>query len=219
LDLEGIGEFNRRYADRGAVAIDTFEAKAASEGEIEEIMRRMPPSLQPYIEIPIERDPGRLIDAIGRAGGRAKVRTGGVTRDAFPRTADLVRFLRRCVDADVPFKATAGLHHPLRAEYRLTYAADSPSSSMFGFLNLFLAAAFLREGMPETDAARLLEEGSAEALQLDDRGVGWRGYRLDLKSLTEARQDGMISFGSCSFTDPIGDLEALQLLQPRAQRA
>jgi hypothetical protein len=219
MDLKRIGEFNYRQAGRGAAAVDTFEAKATSEGEIEEIMRRMPPGLQPYIEIPIERDPVHLIDAIGRAGGRAKVRTGGVTPDAFPRTADLVRFLRRCVHAGVPFKATAGLHHPLRAEYRLTYAPDSPSSSMFGFLNLFLAAAFLREGMPETDAVGLLEEGSAEALQLDDRGAGWRGYRLDLQSLTDARQEGMISFGSCSFTEPIGDLEALQLLQPRAQRA
>ena len=102
----------------------------------------------------------RSLAAVRRLGGRAKVRTGGVTRDAFPTTSDLIRFLRRCVRAGLPFKATAGLHHPLRAEYRLTYAPDSPAGVMFGFLNLFLATAFLRAGMEETEAARLLEERS-----------------------------------------------------------
>ena len=82
----------------------------------------------------------------------------GITKDAFPKTSELIRFLRGCVQAGLPFKATAGLHHPLRAEYRLTYAPDSPTGVMFGFLNLFLATAFLRAGMAESEAARLLEE-------------------------------------------------------------
>jgi hypothetical protein len=90
---------------------------------------------------------------------------------------------------------------------------------MFGFLNLFLAAAFLRAGMDEAGAAQLLEEGSPEAFQIDDKGIRWRNHRLDLESLTDARRVGMISFGSCSFTEPIADLESLHLLEPRAQRA
>ena len=220
-DLEHLRRFNHRHATSGAPVFtaDTFEVKASSNSAIEEIMRRAPAGLQTYIEIPIDRNPGDLITTIGRLGGRAKVRTGGVTPEAFPPTADLIRFIRGCIEAGVPFKATAGLHHPLRAEYRLTYAPESPRATMFGFLNVLLASAFLRAGMDEVDAARVLEEGSPEAFRVDDGGIRWRNYRLDLESLSEARRVGMISFGSCSFTEPVADLQSLHLLEPRAQRA
>ena len=220
-DLTQIGEFNRRHSEPGrpVITADTVEVKAASENDIAEIIRLMPRGLQTYIEIPRESDPYPLIAAMGELGGRAKVRTGGVTPDAFPSTRDLLRFLHGCVRAGVPFKATAGLHHPLRAEYGLTYAPDSPRGTMFGFLNLFLTVAFLRAGMNETEASLVLEEGSPEAFQADRSGISWRKHRLDLQSLRALREDGIISFGSCSFTEPIQDLEALHLLEPRTQRA
>jgi hypothetical protein len=220
-DLDMTAEFNRRYSPPGAptVPADTIEAKASSVSGIEDIMHRMPRTLQAYIEVPIDRDPRDLLAAVRQLGGRAKVRTGGVTNDAFPTTRDLIRFLRGCAQAGLPFKATAGLHHPLRAEYRLTYAPDSPVGVMFGFLNVFLTTAFLRAGMEETDASRLLEEGSAEAFQIDEGGIAWKGHRLDLDGLREARRFGVVSFGSCSFAEPIGDLEALQLLGSGVRQA
>ena len=220
-DLETAAEFNRRHSQPGTPALlaDTIEVKASSVGDIEEIMHRIPGALQAYVEIPIDGDPRDLVAVVRRLGGRAKVRTGGVTRDAFPTTNQLIRFLRRCVEAGLPFKATAGLHHPLRAEYPLTYAPDSPAGMMFGFLNLFLATAFLRAGMEEADAARLLEEGSPEAFQIDDTGIAWTSHRLDLDALRDARHFGVVSFGSCSFTEPIGDLEALHLLGSGARQA
>jgi len=211
-DLELIDGFNRRGATRAP--IDTVEVKATSENAVGEIIRLVPDSLQAYIEVPIDRDPSHLVAAIGRGGRRAKVRTGGVTREAFPHTEDLVRFLRATVQFAVPFKATAGLHHPLRATYRLTYAEDAPSGTMFGFLNLLLASAFLRSGMEEVEVVQLLEEDHPEAFQADASGFSWRNRRLELKSLSDARRHGMISFGSCSFTEPIADLESLQLLAP-----
>lgn len=220
-DLLQVGEFNRRHSEPGSAAImaDTVEVKATSEIGIAEIMRLIPGSLQAYIEIPVDADPAPLIAATRWLGGRAKVRTGGVTAHAFPSTADLLRFLHACVRAGLPFKATAGLHHPLRAEYRLTYAPDSPCGTMFGFLNLFLTVAFLRAGMNQTDAARVLEEQSPRAFEANDAGISWRNYRLDLQSLSQVREDGIISFGSCSFTEPIQELESLHLLESRTQRA
>jgi hypothetical protein len=210
-DLQLLDAFSRRHINSAAI-IDTVEVKATSENGVGEIIRLVPSSFQTYIEIPIDRDPRELIAAIGHGGRRAKVRTGGVTQDAFPQTGDLLRFLRETVRLAVPFKATAGLHHPLRATYRLTYAEDGPSGTMFGFLNLLLAVAFLRSGMEEAEVARVLEEGEPDALQADDSGISWRNRHLDLKALSDARRLGMISFGSCSFTEPLGELEALHLL-------
>src|SRR5919107_178172 len=137
-DLAEVAAFNSRYNSTALpIVVDSLELKASSVSAIEASMRRIPPHLQAYIEIPIDGDPRDLISALAHAGGRAKVRTGGVTPDAFPTSSDLIRFMATCLRAGIPFKATAGLHHPLRAEYKLTYAADSPRGRMFGFLNLF----------------------------------------------------------------------------------
>jgi hypothetical protein len=213
-EIEAIGEFNCRHAadGAGAAAVDVVEAKAASPGTAERLLSRIPSYLQPYVEIPVARDPAPLASAVAKAGGRLKVRTGGVTPDAFPSAGDLVRFLRAARDAGVPFKATAGLHHPLRAEYRLTYDPGSACGTMFGFLNLFLAAAFVGTGLDDTAAERLLEERDRQAFRFDAGGVEWRGRRLDLDDIRQARESVIISFGSCSFTEPIGDLQSLGLL-------
>ena len=112
----------------------------------------------------------------------------------------------------MPFKATAGLHHPLRAEYRLTYEPDSVRGTMFGFLNLFLTSAFMAAGLDDRQAGLLLEEGDRDSIRFDDSGVEWQGRRLGLAAIHRSRQDGIASFGSCSFTEPIGDLESLGLL-------
>ena len=213
-DLHEIGELNCRHAAEGAGAVtaDVVEARADSAEAVGRLLSRMPSWLQAYVEIPVARDPAPLVAAIGAAGGRAKVRTGGITAEAFPPASDLVRFIRTCLSAGVPFKATAGLHHPLRADYRLTYEPDSPRGTMFGFLNLFLATAYLADGLDDDTAARLLEERDAAAIRWDDSGVAWRGRRLGLDALGRAREAGIVSFGSCSFTEPIGDLESLRLL-------
>jgi hypothetical protein len=214
-ELEVIGEFNCRHAAEGAgaIAVDVVEAKADSADAVERILSRIPSYLQAYVEIPLARDPAPLATAVAKRGGRLKVRTGGVTADAFPAAADLVGFLRAARAAGVPFKATAGLHHPLRAEYRLTYEPGSACGTMFGFLNLFLAAAFVGAGQDDDAAVeRLLEERDRQAFRFDAGGVEWRGRRLDLDTIRLARESFIVSFGSCSFTEPIGDLQSLGLL-------
>jgi hypothetical protein len=218
-ELKQVAEFNQRHAKSGAARIDAVEAKATLPEAVRETMHLMPRDLQAYIEIPVDRDPAGLLAAIKQTGGRAKVRTGGVTQDGFPATSDLLRFLQSCKGARVPFKATAGLHHPLRAEYRLSYEPDSPTGTMFGFLNLFLAAAFLADDMDESKAAQVLEEKSPVAFEFDQRGVRWQSYRVGPEVLARARKDSIVSFGSCSFTEPIEELQALNLLQPTRQQA
>ncbi len=213
-EVRALGELNCRHAASGAAALvaDVVELKAATAEQVESALAALPKHLQVYVEIPVDQDPAHLVAAITRRGARAKVRAGGITPEAFPSTADLLRFLRACTSAGVPFKATAGLHHPLRASYRLTYEADSPRGTMFGFLNLFLTAAFLHQEMDDADAARLLEEGDPRAFTVDDSDITWRGRRIEADALRAAREQAIVSFGSCSFTEPIDDLVSLHLL-------
>ena len=209
-DLATIAAFNRGHAGRATV--DTIELKAGTPGAIAAALGAIDGRLDAFVELPIDRDPSSLVAELAGLGGRAKVRTGGVTPDAFPPPVDLIQFLRCCVEAGVPFKATAGLHHPLRGAYRLTYAQGSPSATMFGFLNVFLAAAFLEHGMGRADALALLEETSPDAFHFDEEGVAWRAHRLADAELRHTRRRSALAFGSCSFQEPIDDLHALGLL-------
>ena len=87
--------------------------------------RRAPPGTERYVEVD-PKGPGleELLAAIRDTGAGAKIRTGGVSAEAFPTPGAVLGFLRACHEIGVRFKATAGLHHPLRATYRLTYAPE-----------------------------------------------------------------------------------------------
>jgi hypothetical protein len=212
-EVRRLEAFNCRHAADGAdLVVDAVELKAESVESIAAALAQIPSQLQAYVEIPIESDPVHLVSAIGKAGARAKLRTGGITVEAFPRSADVVRFLQRCIEKAVSFKATAGLHHPLRAEYRLTYAPSSLTGTMYGFLNLFLAAGFMHAGMDAESAIELLEERSPDAFGFAEGEVSWRGRRLERDRIARIRRDTITAFGSCSFTEPIADLQALGLL-------
>ncbi|MDH3252352.1 MAG: hypothetical protein OEM41_06135 [Ignavibacteria bacterium] len=204
-------DFNRRHAERTA-RIETVEVKATTTDEVRRIGRSAGGRFTVYCEFPIGDGLSDLISSAAEAGLRAKVRTGGVTPEVFPPTTDLVRFLYACSTKRLPFKATAGLHHAVRGSYRLTYERNSPSGTMSGFLNVFVAAALLVEGMDINDAVRVLEETDAGAFQFDESGVVWRSYRLPLDRLSLSRRGFAIAFGSCSFLEPIEEMRALNLL-------
>jgi hypothetical protein len=211
-DVQLIGEFNCRHAadGAGAVVIDSFELRASTPERIAAAGRSLPGWADAFVEVPLEPDPEPLIAAIAHSGLRAKARTGGVTPDAIPAAEQVARFIAACVRHDVPFKATAGLHHPLRAEFPLTYEAAAPRATMHGYLNVFLAAALLRGGGTEADAQRLLEECDAAAFDVDATAVVWRDRRFAVQELADARALAL-SFGSCSFTEPVADLASLNL--------
>jgi hypothetical protein len=217
-DLERVAAFNDRHTGGAGTVIDAIELKADSVRVIRDTLRQVPDQLQVYVEVPIEQEPAELIAALHAAQGRAKVRTGGVTPDAFPSTAKLAGFLSTCVRAGVPFKATAGLHHALRGDYPHTYAIDSSRGSMFGFLNLFLATALLEAGGDRSSTSRMLEESSPGSLQVDEWSIRWNDWSLDLELLRRARER-MVSFGSCSFTEPLAELRSLQLLGSEVRQA
>jgi hypothetical protein len=116
------------------------------------------------------------------------------------------------VAANVRFKVTAGLHHPLRAKYRLTYEPDGPTGMMFGFLNVFVATGVAQDGGSIADIATALEEQSPSTFLVNDQEIVWRTYRIDISRIISLRSELATSFGSCSFTEPIEDLKSLNLL-------
>jgi hypothetical protein len=218
-DLARIRQFNARRINARmasptsarAAVIESVEARVASAHEIERLSAILPPELAAYFEVPLSSC-SECIAAVAGCGRRAKIRMGGETSDKFPAAASVIEFIRLCAAANVPFKATAGLHHPLRSVHRFTDQPESASGIMHGFVNVFLASAFLRAGMESELAVQLLEEQSAGAFHFDSGGVRWRQHRASRDEIKAARQDLAISFGSCSFTEPIDDLRSLHLL-------
>jgi len=214
-DMDRIASFNENHLDpaRGRVIIDAIELKADSAARIDAAMERMPEWLLPHFELPLTTDVRGLIAALAGDQIAAKARTGGVTPDLFPSSEQLARFILACAAADVPFKATAGLHHPLRAEHKLTYEPDSPTGTMHGFLNVFIAGCLAKASLlGQAETIDLLEERSIDAFQFDADGATWRDRRLTAEQIARSRSDFALSFGSCSFTEPVEDLRKLALI-------
>jgi hypothetical protein len=84
---------------------------------------------------------------------------------------------------------------------------------MHGFLNLFMASAFAREGFRPAVLEEVMEEEFEEVFEFDDNGIYWqREHFINIQQIEKLRERGAISFGSCSFDDPITDLQKIGLL-------
>jgi hypothetical protein len=195
------------------IVCDTLEIKVHSEEMIEKAVQSMVTGVTPYFEVPLNEDFPDLIAKLAMTGQRAKLRTGGVTPESFPSTPAIIRFVRTCLGAGVLFKATAGLHHPIRCFRPLTYASDSPSGTMHGFLNLFLMTGFVLEGFRLSLLEDVMEEEFDEVFRFEDKSITWReNFSLNLWQLEAIRRKGLQSFGSCSFDEPVAELQALGVL-------
>lgn len=215
-DIARIGEFNQRHCaeDRGLAAVDAVELRAASAEQVEQALDAIPDDLFPFFEVPvIGADPRGLVAALAGSAAAAKIRTGGVTADAFPTPDQVAAFLVACAAAEVPFKATAGLHHPVRAEHPLTYEPGCPRGVMHGFLNVFLAATFVRcTGADGRRAAEVLSCTDPRQFHFTEEGVRFGGLFAEDTCLAESREAFALAYGSCSFDEPITDLRGLGLL-------
>lgn len=209
--VQTLEDFN--HAHRANVVADALEVKAETSHQIKEIHNALPTGLETYFEIPVGESLADLIATLAILGTRAKIRTGGVTEEAFPPVERITKFMRVCLAANVPFKATAGLHHALRCVKPLTYEPDAPEGMMNGFLNVFLAAAFLRNGYQPRLINDLLRDRRADNFLFDDNGVLWRQeHFLNSLQIENLRLRSAISFGSCSFVEPVEDLQEIGLL-------
>jgi len=215
-DRAAIGGWAQRNSHSASQAtIDTLEIRAASREEIKQAAQAYQDAFegrcQLYFEIPPQHWTA-LLQTVGVAHGRAKIRTGGESPAAIPPEGSVLQFLRLASERRLAFKATAGLHHPLRAMQRLTYKEDSPNAVMHGFVNVFAAATLLwHEPKMSQEAAWILAERDADAVTMDGDMMTWQNSSVTLttEQIRAARERFAISFGSCSFIEPVADLRAL----------
>ena len=209
-DAARVESWNASHAGRAVV--DAVELKAASPAQADASLDALPAGLTAFVEVAPDENLDDLLATLRRRGARAKIRTGGVLAEAIPDAADVARFIAACAAAGVAWKATAGLHHPVRAEQALSYEAASPRAVMHGFLNVFAAAVFARTGSTLEELEAVLREPAAQAFRFDAEGLAWRHRRATTPELAAARRDFAVSFGSCSFAEPVAELHALGVL-------
>ncbi len=135
-----------------------------------------------------------------------KLRSGGVSADAFPTSHQIARVLVNAVKQHVPIKFTAGLQQPIR-QFR-----DEVKTKMHGFLNVLGAAVLASEHeWDEKQISKMLEDENGTSFSFSDASFVWREWKITTSRI-KARRNLVTSFGSCSFDEPREDLRALNLL-------
>ncbi len=207
-DLERIAAFNLAHADpaEGRAAIGSIELRGSDTAGIESALDVIPDDLFPFFELPLSGDPRGLLAALSGCDAGAKVRTGGAKPDAYPSPEQLARFIHAAAAAEVPFKATAGLHHPLR------HRSAGSGAWEFGYINVFAAAVIAcAGGSSETELCGVLEQQEPQSFAFEPDRLRYARRTLTGDQIAHARRTFAVSFGSCSFTEPLEGLRALHL--------
>ncbi len=149
-----------------------------------------------------------------------KLRCGGVVKEAFPTVEQIAAMIQTCVISEVPMKFTAGLHHPIR------HFAEEYDEYMHGFINTFGAGIFATT-FPKPNnlqekyrmfilLSHMIDDQNAENFSFTNNSLIWKvgddrdtEFEIDDEKIKTAREKNMISYGSCSFQEPIDDLSQL----------
>lgn len=211
-------EFNCKHwngSEAGHAVCDSVEIAVRTTDAVSSAREAFPEFFRVFLEIPVSPNPSQLVSAAARKGAAAKIRTGGVVAEAIPQPGDVVRFIAACNEHGARFKATAGLHHPICSKYPLTYEPASASARMYGYINVLLASAFLRSGAEHELVRDILLENDPAAFALAEAGVTWRSHRVAATELRDTREQFFLSFGSCSFQEPVDEAKSLGFLDSR----
>ena len=196
---------------RGALAIDSVEIKAPSAMQADRLLQDWRAGPASYVEF-APAEAMAALPLLARLAARAKVRLGGVTAEAIPSPEVVAEFLTACARAKVAFKATAGLHHAVRGMYPLTYEPQSARAMMYGFVNVFLAAVLAYRGEDARALTGTLEERKASAFVFGEDNVRWHGFDAGVDEIETVRREFAISYGSCSFSEPVEEAKAHEWL-------
>jgi hypothetical protein len=208
--LEGIRSLQKQHGD--LVSVPQLEMVMPSDVDLAKLTEAAALladlKLQTFWETPAERAE-QTIALLARAKQPSfgyKLRTGGVTADAFPGSVQIAQAILASTKHHVPIKFTAGLHHPIR-QFR-----DEVKTEMHGFLNVLGAGVLSAEHhWDEAQTVDMLEDQNAKSFEFHDTVFAWRDWEITLDRI-KARRKFVTSFGSCSFDEPREDLRALTFL-------
>ncbi len=210
-------------------SVQSFQSRLGSAATIEQLEMPLPPdangdvlgaiqarlgnsNLKTFWEAPADRAP-HAIELLAQSNAanpkRAlgfKLRTGGVTADAFPSSAQIASALAAAGKQRVPIKFTAGLHHPVRLFH------ESVQTKMHGFLNVIGGGVLaLEHRWTETQIAQLLEDEELASFSVTEEFFAWRDWKISPERI-RIQRELVTSLGSCSFDEPRDDLRTLKLL-------
>lgn len=234
-DISAVDAFEAQHGDR--VRVEAFELKLPANllrtrdgGAIRGFIRRTCEALHEakhlkaaaFFETPLIDDWRAIFDSTASSAAQAqaelsktgcevmpamKLRTGGLEAAAFPSSEQIAVVIRACLDHGVPLKFTAGLHHAIRR------FDPGVRAMMHGFLNLYLAGVLAHAVALEVhDIQAIIDEQDAREFVINDSSLAWNDAEAMLDEVRVARRSRLISFGSCSFDEPVDELRALGLL-------
>jgi hypothetical protein len=219
-DLADIAVCRERHA--GQVVLDVMElrlpagmpAARAALVEAAELTRQLGLTLFFEASVPDRETLPALLRLIHQAPfvspAGFKLRTGGLVPEAFPTSEQIAFALTASLAEGVPFKATAGLHHPLPR------FDESVQARMHGFVNLFTAGVLVHaRGIGAEQVRDILDDNDPGHFSFTDAALEWNGWTANAEEIALARQKAVLSFGSCSFDEPRDDLLALGWLTDR----
>lgn len=222
-DLVDIESF--RTAHAAAALVDVYETRLPEQEldyqlRADTLVQETAASLQsaglaPFFEVPFnarwQPRARRAIAALAalpepKAAG-FKLRTGGVRPEHIPTPQQVAWALLEASRAGVALKCTAGLHHPFR------HFDPAVGAMMHGFINVFMAGVLAGQPAADIDLlAALLEEQEPASFHFDSLSITWKGLKAAIDQIQDSRESGVVSFGSCSFLEPLEDLRTNQLL-------
>jgi len=135
-----------------------------------------------------------------------KIRCGGMTPDAYPTVKEVSDAIAICARRGVPYKATAGLHHPVRQ------TRPESGITQHGFVNVF-AAGLLASKTDADLLGRLIDDRDLGHFDFSDDYLAWGGLEIPADAVAAMRRSFAITYGSCDIDEPVEDLEAAGLLQ------
>lgn len=136
-----------------------------------------------------------------------KLRTGGIESYSFPEPRQIAFAIRECLDRSVRMKCTAGLHHPFR------HFDKTIGTKMHGFINVFGTGIIaMRHNISDAGLKEILTDENPDNFIFTDEYFSWKNWDINISEIELARKDLMMSFGSCSFEEPVEDLKNLNLL-------
>jgi hypothetical protein len=170
------------------------------------------PEVVPFVEMigtgPFDDQIGAVTDAlvdIGRIGG-VKIRCGGAHASMFPESATVASFILAATNARIPFKATAGLHQPIRRH-------DAELGVWrHGFVNLLVAAAAADAGHGIDTLTSIVADSDPDSFMISAAFVTWRELSIPSPAIRRVRTQGFVAYGSCDFFEPVDQLEDLSFL-------